>query len=191
MILALALLGQLPSPEAETHVAVVVEAPRRSSYDPRTVQLRVLNDPDPECSWSATIADEAREAKVVWHFDNRVVMAMADLRPGVTVRLTGPSAWTAEKVEVCTLGPLAMEAAVEEFVIDASEGKAETALTPGEIATLEALGSRSWVVRSSVSKALAEKKGAALRLLCWGRHSRDPEVRERSMVLLRALGWSD
>src|SRR5262245_55897818 len=53
--------------------------------------------------------------QVVWHLDARVALPRTDLRPGQRIRYQCAVS-VAERVEVQSLGPLAMEAAVEEFV---------------------------------------------------------------------------
>jgi hypothetical protein len=123
---------------------------------------------------------------IVWHLDPRVDLPATDIRPGVRIRLTATTT-TAERIEVVTLGPLAMEAAVEEFVVEASGGRG--GLGPEELAVVEVMGSRCYWTRETATKALAERGVAALRPLIWARRHRDAEVRARAEGLLRRLGW--
>lgn len=129
-----------------------------------------------------------KEAKISWHFDPAVKIPPCELRPGTRVRIVG-GYWAAERVEIVSLGAFAMTFVLEEWVIESSGNRPELAMTPGEIATMEALGSRSFLVRDSVTKALRDRGVIVLRQLAWMRHHRDPEVRARAEGLLARLGW--
>jgi hypothetical protein len=65
----------------------------------------------------------------------------------------------------------------------------DLALGAEEVAVIEALGSRSHLIRECVTKALRERGIASLRTLIWARHARDEEIRTRATSLLRELGW--
>jgi hypothetical protein len=124
---------------------------------------------------------------IVWHLDERVTLPASELRPGVRIRYVGQTS-IAERITVVTLGPLAMEAAVEEWVADVSGGW--RGLSEGEVATIAALGSPSILVREAVTAALRERGARALRVLIHAqRLSGDAEVRLRAEGLLGALGW--
>lgn len=176
-LLAVALLASPPEPCPATVVRCI----------PSSSWLELTSD-DGETTWYATIA---ADAAVVWHGDGKSPLPLTDLRPGVRVRLTGPSASSsvATRVEVVCLGPLAMAAAVEEFVAESCGDRPWLGLTAGEVATIEALGSPSWLVRDAVSRSLLEKRGASLGLLMRARRHRDPEVRARAEAVLVRLGW--
>jgi hypothetical protein len=193
MLILLTLLGQLPAAETsapEVYVADVVRVPYTSPYDTTDATVYVQVEVDPDCSYSVNVGTTGKPVAVVWHYDHNVRMSLTDLQPGTRVRLTGPSVYRAEQVEVIGLGPLAMEVAVEEFVIAQVGGRLTEGLSVSEMAVANALASPSWLVRDSVAKALAEKGPRVLRLLCWMRAARDPEVRTRAEGLLARLGWS-
>jgi hypothetical protein len=94
------------------------------------------------------------------------------------------------RVEVLSLGPHALAAAVEDWVVEASGNRPDKALTPGELAIVAALGSASALVREATTEALRDRGIRALRPLIWARHSPDREVRTRAGLLLHRLGWS-
>jgi len=129
-----------------------------------------------------------RRTRVTWHLDGRVQLPVASLRRRMRIRFACTTSY-AERVEAITLGPLAMEAAVEEFVAEVSGGRAWTALDDGELADVAALGSACYQARVMATEALRGRGTGALRLLIWARHHRDPETRVRAEGLLRQLGW--
>jgi hypothetical protein len=193
MLILLALLGQLPAaetPAPEVYVADIVRAPYMSPYDTTDATVYVQVEVEPDCSYSVNVGTTGKPVAVVWHYDHNVRMSLADLQPGTRVRLTGPSVYRAEQVEVIGLGPLAMAVAVEEWVIAQAGGRLAEGLSASEMAVASALASPSWLVRESVTRTLREKGPRVLRLLCWLRASRDAEVRERAEALLARLGWS-
>jgi hypothetical protein len=126
---------------------------------------------------------------IVWHLDCRVVLTARDLRPGVRVRMTC-AAGIIERIEARTLGPLAMEAAVEEWVAGTCGGRLWRGLSPEDLAAVEALGCDCWWLRESASRELRARGAGALRALCWARHHGDAEIRARAEAGLTALGWT-
>lgn len=163
----------------ESYTATIVRGPTSA-----TGWIEVTDDG--ECTWFVSLAEGCR---VVWHLDERVALDRAELRPGACVRITGPSYSVASRVAVMCLGPLALAAAVEEFVAESCGDRPWTGLTAGEIATIDALGSPSWLVRESVTRSLRERGPAAMGLLFRARRSRDPEVRARAEAVLVRLGF--
>ena len=140
---------------------------------------------DGESTWFVSIAGAA----IVWHLDPSVPLPASDLVPGVRVRLTGEDGQSVSRIEIVSLGPLALAAAVEEFIAESCGRDPHLGLTPGEVATIDALGSPSYLVRSSVSRALRERRGHSLGLLMRARRHRDPEVRARAEGVLVGMGW--
>ena len=188
-ILLLALLAQTPAETTPdpTYEAIVCRAPAVGSS-----WFEVTNG----CAtWYVDLydwsGDEPREAPIVWHLDDTVTMGREHLKPRTRIRYTGPSDSQARRIEVVTLGPLAMSAAVEDWVAEVSRDKMDAAFRPGQVEAVRQLGSRSWFVREAVSRALREEGTAALRLLVWARRSRDREVRARAEGLLSSMGWPD
>ena len=141
---------------------------------------------DSEYLWSV---DLKPEVSVVWAYDHATPIERWQLAVGTWVRTTGPSRWHTKRVEVVCAGPLGMAITQEEFVIDAAGGRMEAGLSASELAVVDALGSRSWLVRESVSRSLREMGPRALRLLLWCRRSPDAEVRARADALLFGLGY--
>ena len=137
---------------------------------------------------STTFITLAEPTEIVWHLDRRVHLPASELRPGTRIRFVCPLS-IAERIEVVSLGPLAMSVAVEEFVADTCGGRPWRGLSAPEVATIEALGSPSHLVRESVSRAVRERGPRALRVLCWARRHADPEVRARAETILHDLGW--
>lgn len=181
-ILLLVSLALVPAPDGEeTYEAFVVRGPA-----PGSAWFEATDGG--ESTWFVTIEDEGRSAEVVWHLDPRFGLPTTELRPGTRIRYAGPSATLARRIEVVVLGPLAMDAAVEDWVAESCGERPWTGLSAPEVATLEALGSPSWLVRDAVSRSLRERGPAALRLLVRARRARDAEVRTRAEVLLGRLG---
>lgn len=133
----------------------------------------------------------------VWHLDHGVRLSLADLTPGTRVRFATEAGRSNDgaynrrlvQMEVVSLGPYALAAAVEDWVAEASGDRPDKALSPGELATLGALGSASALVRDATTRALGDRGIRALRLLVWARRARDPEVHIRAELLLKKLGW--
>jgi hypothetical protein len=73
--------------------------------------------------------------------------------------------------------------------LDKAPRGCDLALGPEEVEVIEALGSRSHLIRECVTKALRERGIASLRTLIWARHAEDCEIRTRAESLLRELGW--
>lgn len=120
---------------------------------------------------------------ILWHLDARVALPPSALRPGVRIRCElRPTTNIVAVATVVTLGPLAMEAAVEEFVV-------ATGACPAEHrGVLDGLGAPCFQLRQAASQRLRGRP-EMLRALIWARHSGDREVRERAEGLLWALGW--
>jgi hypothetical protein len=133
---------------------------------------------------SIVVADSTR---IAWHRDPSVRLAAADLHPGTRIRLVCPFS-VAERIEVLGLGPLAMGAAVEEWVAGTRGARAWRALPAGDLAELDRLGAPCWRVREAATRALRGRGGGAIPALTWGRRHADPEVRARAEGLLRELG---
>lgn len=181
-ILALAaLLAALSShvhADTDTFWGVVATAPKPGDDRPG------MQVDDGECVRYVGLTGTA----ISWHLDAKVKIPLCDLRPGTRVRVTG-SYWTASSVEVSSLGPYAMQFSVEDWIAEVSGDRAWLVLSDGEILTMEALASRSWFVRSAVTKALQDRGTGVLKLLAWSRRSTDREVRARAEMLLTRLGW--
>lgn len=194
LLLALALLAQDPADDAPE----VVSAPAV----PITFEVYVVRPLTPGCawlevtdggegSWFVTVESDRVPAAVVWHLDGATPLSLTTLQPGTRLRCTGPSSSRADRVEVVCLGPLAFGLAVEEFVAEASGRRLSAGLTATEVATVEAMGSASFLVREAVSRELRDQGLRVLRLAVWGaRCSPDAEVRARARGLLERLGWS-
>jgi len=187
LLLLLALLAQ-PAPQPAT----VVRGPAGGS-----AWFHVALDADPldmdgdRVVSYLCLGEYGRPARIAWHLDPRVELPASDLYPGVRVRLTraGATSSTVTRVEVASLGPLSLAAAVEEFVAESCGARWWLGLTPGEVATIDAMGSRSWLVRDSVSRSLFERRGRSLGVLMRARRHPDREVRARAEGVLRDLGW--
>jgi hypothetical protein len=126
--------------------------------------------------------------RVTWALDPRVQLPRSELRRGARVRYL-PSCCAAKEVQVVTLGPLAMEAAVEDFVSRSAGGRAWLALDADELAEVERLGAPCFAIRRGATERLRRRGGGAIRALIWARHSRDPETRLRAAGLLAEMGW--
>lgn len=126
--------------------------------------------------------------RIVWCGDPRVQLPRSALRPGTRVRYV-PSIRAVDRVVVVTLGPLAMEAAVESWVADAAGGRAWLALDGDELAEVARLGAPCWAVREGATRRLRARRGDALRALIWAQHSADREIRLRAAGLLAEMGW--
>lgn len=162
-----------------TYIATVTDAPVSGDWPGFYI------DSDDDCGPRRVSLVDAR---IVWHLDKTTPLPLSSLQPGTRVRVAG-TYYNADRVEIVSLGPWALQAAVEEWVVQASGNMPERALTPGQLATMEALGSTSHLVRESVTRALRERGFRDLRFLCWARHARDAEVRARAELLLGQLGW--
>jgi hypothetical protein len=172
LLTALSLCASAPTP------ATILRAPDRSrGYGWMTVDS---GDGEP---WPVEVVPG--ETVIRWHLDPAVSLPPTDLHPGTRVRLTVRDS-IATRVVVVTLGPRAMEAAVEEFV--AANGR-RCGLSASELAAVDALAAPCWTVRRDATRALAERGVEALRPLIFARRHRDAEVRARAGVLLERLGW--
>jgi hypothetical protein len=109
-----------------------------------------------------------------------------NMRPGSRVRFASDPKQVISRIEVVTPAPIAMEAAVEEFVAGVPEAKPWKTLTPDELDLIAALGSPCYYARETATKTIRSR--AALRPLIWARRSGDPEVRLRAGVILEELG---
>src|SRR4051812_9396366 len=113
LVAALSLCAQAPADDIESAPA------------PPKVESGVIVRGPGEGGWmevdtglsSTTYIQVNDQTAIVWHLDGRTPIPRADLRPGTRVRYVCPFSVT-ERIEVVTLGPLAMEAAAEEFVAD-------------------------------------------------------------------------
>jgi hypothetical protein len=73
--------------------------------------------------------------------------------------------------------------------LDKAPRGCDLALGAEEVEVIEALGSRSHLVRNCVTEAMKARGISALRTLIWAKASRDEEIRTRAEGLLRELGW--
>lgn len=204
--LAFALILGLATTTRSEFDAVVSQAPHKAiGYPPSSTIFVVASD-----GHDLLVSLRGR-TRVCWRFDDKVDLPPEALRVGTRVHISGPQ--HAPLIEVLSLGPCEMAAAVEQWVVAATVDRPDArasfgqvlsgerqpivnaapgtdlCLSAAQIATIEALGSRSWLVREAVTKELRSRNVSVFRLLIWASYAPDPEIRRRAIMLLNELGW--
>ena len=132
-----------------------------------------------------------------WHLDPSVTIPPWRLRVGMRMKVLrqvtrkdGEVAQVNFRPLLVCLGPLEKHAEDVERAIRDVGGRLDPELVGREnLATIEALGSASFLVRAATTDALRRQGIGALDVLLWAKASRDREVRTRAEMLLRPLGW--